>query len=90
MVLEGYIIVPSTDLAMVQDALPDHIRLTRAEPGCIIFEVKQSSADLNRFHVYEEFTDRDAFDAHQVRTRNSYWAQVTESAERHYTLSVLE
>ena len=51
--------------------LPEHIRLTRSEPGCLRFEVVRSMADPVRFAVYETFTDRQAFDAHQARTRAS-------------------
>jgi quinol monooxygenase YgiN len=69
----------------VRDALPDHIALTRAEPGCLEFEVVETAPGL--FAVSELFVDRAAFDAHQVRTRSSTWFVVTDGMARDYTIS---
>ncbi len=38
-VLSGYISVAETNLPQVKAALPEHIRLTRAESGCVVFTV---------------------------------------------------
>ena len=37
--LSGHIDVPHERRAAVAEALPEHVRLTRAEPGCLRFEV---------------------------------------------------
>ncbi|MDQ1197833.1 antibiotic biosynthesis monooxygenase family protein [Agrobacterium sp. SORGH_AS 787] len=37
--LSGYLDVPEDRREAVADALPHHIELTRAEPGCLSFEV---------------------------------------------------
>ena len=67
--------------------LPEHIRLTRSEPGCLRFDVVRSMADPVRFAVYETFTDRQAFDAHQARTRASPWWTATQHIPREYKIS---
>ena len=56
------------EVAIIQQHLPDHIRLTLAEPGCLSFRVWQSNDPLI-WMVEECFTDEDAFAEHQARTR---------------------
>jgi quinol monooxygenase YgiN len=67
-------------------ALPDHIRLTRAEAGCISFDVTPTT-DPFIWQVSETFVDRAAFDAHQTRTAASDWATLTAGITRDYTIS---
>jgi len=78
--------VPGEEVAAVVQELSNHIRLTRQEPGCLVFEVTQSREIPGRFDVYEEFESRVAFEAHQMRVKNSIWAQVSENATRHYEI----
>ena len=77
------------DVAHVIDYLPDHLRLTRAEPGCISFDVSQTD-DALVWRVEEIFADRDAFDFHQQRTRASEWFTATSTIPREYHVEVLE
>ena len=86
--LDGYLEVPPDRAAAVTRALPDHIALTRAEPGCLAFDVTVASDDPGRFLVSEIFTDRAAFDAHQARAKASAWAEITTGLRRHYTIRV--
>ncbi len=72
--------------ALVAAHLPDHIRMTRAEPGCVSFEVQQS-ADPLVWEVAEVFSDRAAFEAHQARTAASAWGQATKGIERQYVIT---
>jgi quinol monooxygenase YgiN len=69
---------------VVRRELPEHIRLTRAEPGCLSFEVT-STEDPLRWHVSETFLDRAAFEAHQTRTRASAWYRATAGITRDFT-----
>ena len=46
--LTGYMDVPSERLNAVKDALIEHINLTRAEKGCILFEVREDDAHPGR------------------------------------------
>jgi quinol monooxygenase YgiN len=67
--------------------LPEHIRLTRAEPGCLRFEVLRSYSDPTRFAVSEAFIDRAAFEAHQARAAATIWAKGTKGIPRKYEIS---
>lgn len=67
-------------------ALPDHLRLTRAEPGCVSFDVTPSDDPLI-WEVSEVFTDSVAFAAHQARTKASDWAAQTAGITRDYTVT---
>ncbi|WP_457645572.1 putative quinol monooxygenase [Profundibacter sp.] len=84
--LTGYIDVPADRLDQVKAALPEHIRLTRAEMGCISFDVTPSPEVPGRFKVTEVFTDRNSFDAHQQRAGATDWAKVTKGIPRHYQI----
>ena len=86
-ILRGYIQVPDKDLQNVKAELITHTRLTRAEPGCLVFEVKPVDGDPNRFSVYEEFVDQAAFDRHQARVKTSIWGEVSQAVERHYQIT---
>ncbi|MDN5786312.1 putative quinol monooxygenase [Pseudorhodobacter sp.] len=68
---------------LVQTYLPEHIRLSRAESGCLKFEVTPS----NEFMVWtldEAFVDADAFKAHQTRTESTIWAEQTAHIARNF------
>ncbi len=88
--LIGYIDVPTDRLAEVGAALPEHIRLTHAETGCISFNVTPSPNVAGRFDVAEVFVDRASFDAHQERTRTSNWAKVTKDIPRQYRIEEVD
>ncbi|MBO9405896.1 antibiotic biosynthesis monooxygenase [Shimia sp. R9_1] len=85
--LTGHIDVPSDRQEAVAAALPAHIALTRAEPGCLSFEVTQDPAIAGRYTVLELFVDKAAFDAHQARASASDWATVTAGIPRHYQIT---
>lgn len=85
-ILTGFILVPEQELALVKHALVEHQRLTRLEAGCICFQVIENPDNHCRFDVYEEFTDKAAFNAHQARVQASDWGKVTANVERHYQL----
>ncbi|MCV2878385.1 antibiotic biosynthesis monooxygenase [Sedimentimonas flavescens] len=70
---------------IVRAHLPEHIRLTHLEPGCLSFQVTQT-ADPLVWTVEEAFTDRAAFEAHQARTRVSDWGKATTDIPRDYEL----
>ncbi|WP_108853355.1 putative quinol monooxygenase [Albidovulum aquaemixtae] len=85
--LRGFLIARSLEEAdRVSMLLPDHIRLTRAELGCLRFEVLRSHADPCRFAVTEAFRDRAAFDAHRARAAASVWGRTTKGIPRDYEI----
>jgi quinol monooxygenase YgiN len=73
--LTGVLTCSLADAPAVREALPAHIRLSRAEPGCLSFEVMETAPGV--FAVFERFEDRAAFEAHQARTRASDWWRIT-------------
>lgn len=84
--LTGRLICASeAECDLVRAYLPEHIKLTRQEPGCLSFSVTQSDDPLI-WQVEELFVDRAAFDAHQARTLASKWARKTAAIRRDYTI----
>lgn len=75
-----------TEASTVRQHLPEHIALTRAEPGCFRFEVEPTEDPLV-WTVVEQFVDRAAFDAHQARVRTSRWLEATAGIARDYVIS---
>lgn len=71
---------------IVRHSLPEHIRLTREEPGCVSFEVTET-ADPLIWTVEELFTDKQTFEAHQTRTKASAWGLETRAIAREYAIS---
>jgi quinol monooxygenase YgiN len=74
----------AAEAAVVNRELPEHIRLTRAEPGCVTFKVTVTDDPLC-WQVAETFCDRAAFEAHQARTRASAWFAATSVITREFT-----
>lgn len=77
------------EAATVVEHLPRHVLLTRAEPGCLVFEVQRTD-DPHVWQVEEVFRDTAAFDAHQARTAESEWGRATKGIVRHFTIEGLE
>ncbi len=73
------------EAARVTAHLPAHIAATRAEAGCVSFEVTQSAPLV--WDVAETFVDRAAFDAHQARGATSVWARETAGIRRVYDVT---
>lgn len=84
--LRGQLVCLSAEeAAAVQAHRPVHEALTRAEPGCLSFEIAETEDPLV-FEVMETFRDRAAFDAHQARTRESDWFAATRSILRRFQI----
>jgi quinol monooxygenase YgiN len=62
-----------------------HIRASRAEPGCLRFEITPTE-DALIWRVDELFADQAAFDAHKARTAASPWAEATKEIRRDISL----
>lgn len=87
-ILTGFMVCRSLDEAdRVAAELPEHLRLTRAEPGCRLFEVVRSMADPVRFAVREVFASRADFEAHLRRSLASPWGAATRGIPRDYVLT---
>lgn len=75
-----------TEAELVRSLLPTHIKLTLAERGCLCFQVLET-ADPLIWSVFEQFSDRDAFDAHQARVKASDWGRESAHIKRDYTVT---
>jgi quinol monooxygenase YgiN len=83
----GHLLATAADTPLIERLLPEHIRLSRAEPGCLKFEVVPSATVPFAWALDEAFTDRAAFEAHQTRTRASRWGRDTAHIARDFTVS---
>lgn len=82
--LEGRLIC--ADAAQMMTALamlPEHVDLSRAEAGCLRFDVWQDDDPLV-WNLAELFRDADAFDAHQARTAASDWGKGSTALRRDF------
>jgi quinol monooxygenase YgiN len=85
--LSGKLVCASPEeAALVATHLPEHIRLTRLEPGCLSFEVAQID-DSMIWRVEELFSDGAAFEAHQERAKGSVWGEATKAIRREFQIS---
>ena len=82
--LTGQLICTSAaQMRQVVTHLQDHVTLTRAEPGCLHFDVSPTPDPLI-WQVDEAFADHEAFAAHQSRTAASVWASATSDIRREF------
>ena len=85
--LTGQLICANAHQAGIVAAhLSDHIRLSRAEAGCLHFDITPTD-DLLVWQVDESFTDQAAFDLHKQRTRASEWWRATADIRREFRVS---
>lgn len=88
--LTGHILILNTEMDIILPAMAEHIRLSHAEAGCLEFNITKTDnqdtapADMTRYTVQEAFTDQNAFDAHQSRSKNSPWAEISKNVKRIY------
>ena len=87
--LRGHLICATAEeSAAVAAHVAEHTRLSRAEPGCLSFEVTATD-DPMVFEVMETFRSRDDFNAHQTRTRASRWFEATRTILRDFRVEEL-
>ncbi|MGO4854827.1 putative quinol monooxygenase [Phaeovulum sp. W22_SRMD_FR3] len=66
--------------------LPAHIEASRAEPGCLTFNVQPTENPLV-WELDESFATAEDFAAHQQRTKASIWGQVSGEIGRDFTFT---
>jgi quinol monooxygenase YgiN len=74
---------------LVARHLPEHVRLSRAEPGCLSFDITATDDPLV-WRVEERFIDRAAFEFHRRRTRASAWWEATAAVKRDITATGID
>jgi nucleoside-diphosphate-sugar epimerase/quinol monooxygenase YgiN len=85
--LAGHIDVAEKHLALTLKLLPDHIKASRAEAGCLRFDVVQDTNIPTRLHVVEGFRSVKDFDIHQIRSQSSPWFDAARFFTRDYVTS---
>lgn len=74
--LTGHLFCADAEQVMTAlSLLPDHVRLSRDEPGCLHFDLRQDKDDPAIWRLSELFVDVHALDAHAARTRDSVWGR---------------
>ncbi|TQK17932.1 quinol monooxygenase YgiN [Microbacterium sp. SLBN-154] len=73
---------------VVRLLLPEHLRLTRAEVGCVSFEVVATD-NPRIWSVEERFADQAVFESHQRRVASSEWGRATAGITRRYSVTGL-
>lgn len=58
------IVAKPDSVEIVREGLLSLLAPTRAEPGCILYELMQNTADPTDFTFYEEWTDEASLNAH--------------------------
>ncbi len=61
-------------MLLAMELLPEHVALSRAEPGCVRFDLRQEDDPLV-WQLDELFANEDAFTAHQARNAASRWGK---------------
>lgn len=69
--------------ALARRLLPEHIRLSRAEPGCLRFDLTETGDGV--WHLDELFAGEAAFAAHQARNAASDWGRESGGLGRDFT-----
>jgi quinol monooxygenase YgiN len=84
--LTGQLVCKTADeAAVVVEHLAQHVKMTRAESGCLSFDVT-STADAMVWMVAEHFESEHAFKLHQERVSRSDWGRATAGIERRYSI----
>ena len=82
--LSGLLVCESEeDAKIIKDFLPEHMRLSQEEEGCMSFDVSPTENPLV-WRVQERFRDAEAFGFHQQRTRVSAWWAATAHIPRKF------
>lgn len=56
----------AADIPKIRDLLAEAMRKSRAEPGCLRFDVYHSTAEPRRFTLVEHWESQAALDAHRL------------------------
>jgi len=78
---KGTIVLPAENADMILTQWDQHVRLSRAENGCVRFDYSVSD-DRTTITLDEKWRDKHAFAAHAARTRLSPWADQSASLTR--------
>ncbi len=83
----GTLTATGHDIERARQLIPEHIALSRAEPGCLRFELTEDDQTPGLWRLDELFADQAAFDHHQQRTRASIWGRESGGMVRDFTVT---
>jgi quinol monooxygenase YgiN len=84
--LSGHFDVAKQHIQETLLLLPEHIKQSREEKGCLDFRVTQSKKTEERFQVFEKFNSKRAYLYHQKRIKNSKWKNIMTKLKRDYEI----
>lgn len=87
-VVSGTLTATGADIERARALIPEHIALSRAEPGCLKFELHEDPETPGLWRLDELFADEAAFRRHQQRTRASRWGQESTRMARDFTITM--
>jgi quinol monooxygenase YgiN len=58
----------AADVELIRGLLTEQARLSRLEPGCVLFDAYQSNVDPKRFLLHERWESQAALDEHRKAT----------------------
>ena len=67
-------VVLQEDVEAFVSLMTRHAELSRAEPGCLLFEVNQDVSDRCTFLLFERYQDEQAYQAHRATAHYSYFS----------------
>lgn len=76
-------------VALVQAELEKLIPITRAEEGCLQYDLHQDNEDPNHFVFYENWTSRELWRAHMEAPHLAAYMEATQGAVLEFTLHEL-
>ncbi|MFD1797544.1 antibiotic biosynthesis monooxygenase [Paracoccus aurantiacus] len=74
----------AAEMRIALEHLPDHVALSRAEPGCMFFAAEQSD-DPAIWLIEELYADEAALNAHKARLASSEWSRISAALKREIT-----
>jgi quinol monooxygenase YgiN len=84
--LSGHFDVAKQHIQETLLLLPEHIKQSREEKGCLDFRVTQSKKTEGRFQVFEKFNSKRAYLYHQKRIKKSKWKNIMTKLKRDYEI----
>jgi len=84
--VSGYYDIPKHQIAEVRLAMQENVRLSRAEPGNVSYEVRDDEDVEGRVHLIEVWKDRQALDEHIARVKDSPWAGISKDVTRTFDI----
>jgi quinol monooxygenase YgiN len=69
-----YVVLPNRE-AEAKELFGKLTKVTRAEPGCRMYQAHQSLSEPRRFFLYEQYADEAAVKAHRESPHFDEWVQ---------------